>query len=100
MVPLRDWLNCHKSFSSRIRSILLLADLADAGFDEVFERRLYCNRPGEIPFGLGTTTLVLFMVGIANLFSKRIATIYGVSFTILLYALFLISERINAGRAR
>src|SRR6185295_19351516 len=50
----------------------------------------------EIPIGLGATTLVLFLVGIANLFSKRVATIYGVSFTIVLYSLFLISERINA----
>jgi amino acid transporter len=50
----------------------------------------------EIPIGLGVTTLVLILVGIANLFSKRIATIYGVSFTIVLYTLFMISERINA----
>src|SRR5262249_12871276 len=34
------------------------------------------------------------------LFTKRIATIYGVSFTIVLYALFLISERVNAGKKR
>jgi amino acid transporter len=52
----------------------------------------------EIPIGLGVTTLILFLVGIANLFSKRIATIYGVSFTIVLYLLFLISERINASK--
>ena len=52
----------------------------------------------EIPIGLAVTTLILFLVAIANLFSKRIATIYGVSFTIVLYTLFLISERINAGR--
>lgn len=50
----------------------------------------------EIPIGLGITTIALFLVGIANLFSKRVATVYGVSFTILLYTLFLISERINA----
>jgi amino acid transporter len=54
----------------------------------------------EIPFGLGATTLILFLVGIANLFSKRIATIYGVSFTVVLYTLFLISERINVGKKR
>lgn len=54
----------------------------------------------EIPIGLGATTLILFLVGIANLFSKRVATIYGVSFTVLLYALFLISERINAGKKK
>ena len=53
----------------------------------------------EIPIGLGTTTLILFMVGIANLFSKRVATIYGVSFTIVLYTLFLVSERINPPRS-
>jgi amino acid transporter len=50
----------------------------------------------EIPIGLGLTTSTLFLVAIANLFSKKIATIYGVTFTILLYTLFMISERINA----
>jgi amino acid transporter len=50
----------------------------------------------EIPVGLISTTLVLFMVAIANLFSKEIATIYGVAFTVVLFAIFTISERINA----
>ncbi len=50
----------------------------------------------EIPIGLGLTTLTLFLVAIANLFSKKIATVYGVTFTIVLYSLFLISEHINA----
>jgi amino acid transporter len=54
----------------------------------------------ELPIGLGVTTLMLFLVAIANLFSKKIATIYGVTFTILLYALFLISERVNAGKKK
>src|SRR5215469_16186657 len=54
----------------------------------------------EIPFGLGLTTLVLFLVAVANLFTKRIATIYGVSFTIVLYILFLISERVIAGKKK
>jgi amino acid transporter len=52
----------------------------------------------EIPVGLALTTSILFLVGIANLFSKRVATIYGLSFTVVLYLLFLISERINAGK--
>src|SRR5579884_1271285 len=43
-----------------------------------------------------TTTLVLFLVAAANLFSKKIATIYGLLFTIVLFAVFTISERINA----
>jgi hypothetical protein len=50
----------------------------------------------EIPIGLILTTSVLFLVAIANLFSKQIATIYGISFTVALFALFTISERINA----
>ena len=49
----------------------------------------------EIPLGLAATTSVLFLVAIANLFTKRIATIYGISFTIVLYGLFLISEHVN-----
>lgn len=50
----------------------------------------------EIPFGLASATAALFLVAIANLFTKKIATLYGVSFTIFLYLLFTISERINA----
>jgi Amino acid permease len=52
----------------------------------------------EIPIGLGVTTLILGMVAIANLFSKQYATIYGVGFTIVLFVLFTISERLNARR--
>jgi amino acid transporter len=47
----------------------------------------------EIPFGLILTTLVLFFVAVANLFSKRVATISGVSFTAVLFVIFTISER-------
>ncbi len=50
----------------------------------------------ELPIGLGFTTMVLFFVAIANLFTKKIATVYGVSFTVVLFALFLISEYVNA----
>jgi amino acid transporter/nucleotide-binding universal stress UspA family protein len=49
----------------------------------------------EIPVGLIATTLVLGMVAIANLFTKQIATIYGVSFTVGLFLVFTISQFIN-----
>jgi len=52
----------------------------------------------EVPLGLATTTLILFLVAIANLFSKRIATIYGVGFTILVFVIFTISEQVNKRR--
>ena len=54
----------------------------------------------EIPIGLAATTSILFLVAIANLFSKKIATIYGVSFTIVLYVLFLVSEHVNARKKK
>lgn len=49
----------------------------------------------EIPLGLGLTVAVLFLIAVANLFTKKIATIYGVSFTLVLFTLFTISERVN-----
>jgi hypothetical protein len=52
----------------------------------------------EVPFGLATTTFILFLVAIANLFSKQIATIYGVGFTVLLFLIFTISEQVNKRR--
>ncbi len=52
----------------------------------------------EIPVGLGVTTLVLGAVAIANLFTKQIATKYGVAFTLGLFVIFTISEKINLRR--
>ena len=54
----------------------------------------------EIPIGLIATTLTLFLLAIANLFSKKIATIYGVLFTLLLFVVFTLSERINLRRRK
>lgn len=50
----------------------------------------------EIPIGLSATTLVLLATAIVNLFSKQYATIYGISFTVGLFLIFTISERVNA----
>jgi hypothetical protein len=52
----------------------------------------------EIPVGLGATTLVLGAVAIANLFTKQIATKYGIAFTLGLFVMFTISEKINLRR--
>src|SRR5271154_6477300 len=52
----------------------------------------------EIPVGLGATTVVLGAVAVANLFSKEYATIYGVSFTLVVFVLFTVSEHINSKR--
>ena len=52
----------------------------------------------EIPIGLALTSVVLFAVALANLFSKRIATLSGVSFMIVLFLIFTISERMMRTR--
>lgn len=52
----------------------------------------------EIPGGLALVTLFLLAVALANLVTKQFATIYGVSFTLLLFVVFTVSERINLAR--
>jgi nucleotide-binding universal stress UspA family protein len=54
----------------------------------------------EIPLGLGFTVTALFFVAMANLFTKKVATIYGVSFTLMLLVMFLLSEYINSRRIK
>ncbi|MGE5361003.1 MAG: APC family permease [Bacteroidales bacterium] len=50
----------------------------------------------EVPVGLVAITLVLFFVATVNLFTKQVATISGLVFTFVLYAVFVTSERIVA----
>jgi amino acid transporter len=50
----------------------------------------------ELPLGLMASVLMLFLVAIANLFTKQIATISGLALTAILFAVFLVSERVNA----
>ena len=47
----------------------------------------------EIPLGLGLITLTLFALSIMNLFTKQVATLAGVSFTIIFFSIFVISEK-------
>ena len=47
----------------------------------------------ELPIGLALITLLLFGAAVINLFTKQVATISGVGFTIVLYASFVASER-------
>ena len=52
----------------------------------------------EIPVGLGLITLVLLGIALTNLFTKQVATVSGVAFTIVLFAVFTISEKITHSR--
>jgi amino acid transporter len=46
----------------------------------------------EIPVGLGLISLALFATAIANLFTKKDATIAGIGFTIVFFLVFTVSE--------
>lgn len=54
----------------------------------------------ELPIGLAFITVGLFAIAITNLFTKQLATISGISFTVVLYGLFVFSEHQAARRAR
>ncbi len=52
----------------------------------------------EIPLGLGLITLTLFALCVINLFTKQVATLSGVGFTIIFFAAFTASERMTHKR--
>lgn len=49
----------------------------------------------EVPVGLGLITLTLLGIAIVNLFTKKDATIAGVTFSVLLFIVFTISEKVT-----
>jgi len=53
----------------------------------------------EIPIGLAVITLTLIALCVINLFTKEVATISGVAFTLIFFAVFEISEKITRKRA-
>jgi amino acid transporter len=54
----------------------------------------------EIPVGLSLITLVLFSIAITNLFTKKVATVWGLAFTAAIFVTFTISEHYNRRRKR
>jgi len=53
----------------------------------------------EIPFGLALITLTLIALCAINLFTKQVATISGIAFTIIFFAVFEISEAVTRKHA-
>jgi amino acid transporter len=53
----------------------------------------------EIPLGLALITVTLTALCVINLFTKEVATISGVAFTIVFFAVFAISEKVTRKRA-
>ncbi len=54
----------------------------------------------EIPLGLALITLILFSIAIVNLFTKKAATVWGLTFSICIFAIFTFAERFNRRKAR
>src|ERR1700736_5001079 len=52
----------------------------------------------EIPIGLSLITIILFALCVINLFTKQVATLSGVAFTIIFFAVFTASEKITRKR--
>src|SRR5437879_1706649 len=52
----------------------------------------------EIPIGLGLITLLLVALCVINLFTKQVATVSGVAFTIAFFAVFELSGKITKKR--
>lgn len=55
-------------------------------------------RGREWPLGLAAITALLFAAALTNLFTKELATIWGISFTAVLFVAFSTSERATAAR--
>jgi hypothetical protein len=49
----------------------------------------------EIPIGITIVTVILVSLAVTNLFTKQVATISGIIFTLAFYTVFVISERLN-----
>jgi amino acid transporter len=52
----------------------------------------------EIPLGLSIITATLFALCVINLFTKQVATVSGVTFTLIFFAVFSASERFTRKR--
>src|SRR5262249_49456957 len=68
-------------------------------YKHLWRRPFYLTwfRPGgeDFPLGLAMTFLILLATALINLLTKQVATIFGTLFTVGLFVVFEISERIN-----
>ncbi|MGH9571433.1 MAG: APC family permease, partial [Candidatus Angelobacter sp.] len=54
----------------------------------------------ELPIGLASVFLVLFSTAVVNLFTKQIATVAGLGFSAVFFAIFTVSEHVNKRKFR
>ena len=87
------------------RGVELLVHVAGGGGAALHQPRATANgrcpatftsRASKIPVGLGLVSLLLFATAIINLFTKQMATIAGVSFSLVFFVILTISEKMSA----
>jgi len=86
------------SFAFKALAVLILRYTEPGHRDFKVPLNIQVSKDVEVPLGLVLITLVLFGAAIINLFTKQVATISGVGFTLVLYASFVASERSTAKR--
>ena len=82
------------SFAMKSLSVLVLRYKQPEGREWKVPLNLRIGR-AEIPVGLAIITVALFGLASINVLTKKVATISGVSFTIVFFATFTLSERYN-----
>jgi len=80
------------SFAMKSLAVLVLRFTEPANREWKVPGNLHIGNT-EIPLGLAAISAVLFMTAIVNLFTKYEATIAGVTFSLVFFAIFAISER-------
>jgi hypothetical protein len=85
------------SFAMKGLAVLVLRykDRGQRGFRVPLNLRI---KRLEIPIGLGLITLTLLAVATVNLFTKEVATTAGVSFTLVFFGIFTVSEHYTRRR--
>ena len=58
------------------------------------------RRTIELPVGLASVHLVLLSTAVVNLFTKQVATVAGLAFSIAFFFIFVISEKVNKRKFR
>ncbi len=82
------------SFAMKSMAVLMLRFSEPGSRDYRVPLNLRVGRL-ELPIGLCLITLTLFATAAVNLFTKQIATVSGVAFTLVFFGIFTVSEHVN-----
>jgi amino acid transporter len=85
------------SFAMKALSVLVLRYKQPGGREWKVPMNFHIGKT-EVPFGLMVITVALFALAIINVLTKKVATISGVSFTILFFIVFELSDIYNRKR--